>query len=798
MTPSGLRPTRTSRCSEFLAAVLTAALGLLALHIVLLLFTGGYTFRAYGLTIGGGHLFAPTMLLLALALLRRVILERSRSSEPRAARGVAVTLLLGCLIVYLANGKTIWSGDTLPARYLPLSILRQGNFDLDEFSFLYDVKKVPDQWFLQFVRGHVVSDYPVGAALLAVPFYVPTALGSVNPESHIIEEIEKLSAATIVALSVLLLYLTLRRLTTAGDALVIAVVYALGTSSLSESSQALWQHGASQLALAAAFYCFVRGRREARWVALAGFPLAFAVISRPSDGLLALPLGLFVIVHAPRHLWGFVLGGLLPVAFQLWYSATYFGNPFRVQFFFNVATAVQTLPAGTGGWTTAVWTGLTGILLSPGRGLFIYSAVLLLSFLGLGLAWRRGGDLLLRYTSPGVILTILLYAKWENWWGGSSYGPRLLADLGPILALALYPIGPLARTNRALKAAFVVLAAWSIGAHAIGAFADDRSWNWSGNAVVDRLPERLWSWSDNQLINPPKDALRRALIATLRLPTSRTAPALVSASYETTSPRRLVVACGKTVDVSVRATNVGRAAWLAHGKRDWGVVRLGWRWPTVGPSPPIGEGRVPLVAAVLPGQSHEFLASIVPPRERGTYLLEFRLINEPGRWLAEGANDPIHIAVTVETPPRWPERTDAFLNLLEELRVPADDPPRVVISTDRSRHHSGDTLPLVVAGSVGERSWLVDVYLLLRGPGGARWFYDGRQLRQDTGCQWTPLATAIRLERGQRPGARFDVATTDMPPGTYTWHLFVARVGEYRIITTAQADFVLSRPDSRP
>ena len=41
------------------------------------------------------------------------------------------------MICYTANGKTIASGDTLPARVLPFAILQQGSFYLDDFPFLY-------------------------------------------------------------------------------------------------------------------------------------------------------------------------------------------------------------------------------------------------------------------------------------------------------------------------------------------------------------------------------------------------------------------------------------------------------------------------------------------------------------------------------------------------------------------------------------------------------------------------------------------------------------------------------------
>lgn len=777
--------------SGLLYAVLTAITALLALHILLILFTGGYTVKLLGAPITGHRIVAPTILLLGLVIVCRWLKFRGRSSGAFSGH-VAAHLFLASLIVYLANGKTLWSGDTLPARYLPLSVLREGNFDLDEFSFLYDGKTFPSPWFLWFAHGHFVSSYPVGAALFAVPLYLPSALGHITPQSPVVEDLEKLSAATIVALSAVVLYLTLRRLTSLDDALLITAVYALGTSSLSESSQALWQHGASQLALAVALYCLVRGRREAHWAALAGFPLAFAIISRPTDILIALPLGIYVLAHQRRHVWGFLLSGLPPAIFQLWYNATYFGNPARAQFVFTISTTTQDLLAGAGMWTTPIRDGLAGILVSPGRGLFVYSPIFVFSLVGLGLAWRRHGDLLLRYATPGVFLTILVYSKWATWWGGSSYGPRLLADLDPVLALSLYPVGPALRRSRALKAVFIVLVVWSVGAHSIGAFADDRSWNWNGNADVDHYPERLWSWKDNQLVNPLRDALHRVMIAARHLPTSRTAPTLLSASYRTDLPSRLVIDCGKSVPTRVSVTNVGRAAWLVEGAHDTGLVRLGWRWRNG--SPLSDEGRVHLGSAVLPGQSHEFHASIPSPRAPGTYLLEVGLVDEHVAWFSERGIAPIRMVVTVDAAPQLSGRTEAFSTLLESLRVVADHAPRVVVSTDRPRYRQGEVLHLTVTGTADERSWVMDTYLLLRGPDGAVWFHDGRRLIRSERCRWTPLATARHLGAGHRDGVLIDLLTAEIPAGAYTWHLLLTEVDRYRIIAEAQTSFEIGTP----
>ncbi len=411
-------------------------------------------------------------------------------SLARCRRTLLETICLFALVLggYLLNGHAIPSGDTTPNRYLPVSILRHGSFYLDGFPFLYS-PKLP--YYVRHFRGTYVSSYPVTGAVLAVPIYLPAVLRGEAPESPVWEDLEKTSAAAIVALSAVFLYLALVRLTTLRMALLVTGAYAFGTSSLSVSSQALWQHGPSQLGLAAALYFLVKGREAEGWVAVSGFPLAFAIISRPTDLLLAVPLGLYVLLHYPKQVGHLLVFALPPIAFQLWYNVTYQGSAFWTQ-----APILQGEH-----WTGRFWEGLSGLLFSPGRGLFIYSPIFLFSLVTLGMAWRRGGDPLLRAVGVGALLVVFLYCRWWPWWGGHTFGPRLLADLTPLLALALYPLRNDLNRSRWIKAAFVAALLWSVGTHSIGAFWDDIGWN-AHPLDVDRAPRRLWSWTDNQLVNP--------------------------------------------------------------------------------------------------------------------------------------------------------------------------------------------------------------------------------------------------------------------------------------------------------
>src|SRR5262249_32964051 len=230
----------------------------------------------------------------------------------------------------------------------------------------------------------------------------------------------------------------LRLLTDRGAALVLTAVYAFGTSSLSISSQGLWQHGPAQLALATAFYLIVLGERRPFAAALSGFPLAYAVVCRPADILMVLLVFLYVLLRHPRQAGWLFLSALPAATFQLWYNVTYFGNPLHRQF----------SQFDKGAWTTPVATGLGGLLASPARGLFFYSPVLLFGAWGLASAWKRGGDGLLRAVGLGAALATLLTAKWFMWWGGTTYGPRLLADLSPALVLGAVPVIGRVRLNR--------------------------------------------------------------------------------------------------------------------------------------------------------------------------------------------------------------------------------------------------------------------------------------------------------------------------------------------------------------
>jgi len=406
-------------------------------------------------------------------------------------KNIDLILFVTTVLIYLANGRVIGSGDTLPARYLPISIVKHHTFYLDDFPVLYDEtasrkysfgRGTP--YYLLNLNGHYVSKYPPGPAVLALPVYALPVMAGMPSTSKWIPHLEKLSATLITALSVLFLFWALRKLIAEKWALLIAVVYAFGTSSFSISSQALWQHGPSQLFLTLALYFLVRGAEEDRYLPYAVFALASSVVMRPTDALIALPIGLYLL-YKYRHLrLKFVLFSLPPAVFSLSYYYLYLGN--SVTGFYVVSPAA---------WQTPFTEGISGLLFSPSRGLFVYSPILLLSVGGILIACSKGPSFL-KFFSLGALLVVALHSKFSQWWGGYCYGPRYFADLAPFLCFLLYPVCQRMEKQRLLMCAFIALGLLSIGLHALGAFWYDGSWD---SQLNQQNLYRLWEWSDSPI-----------------------------------------------------------------------------------------------------------------------------------------------------------------------------------------------------------------------------------------------------------------------------------------------------------
>jgi hypothetical protein len=382
-----------------------------------------------------------------------------------------ILVFVVCLAVYLPVGRSGGFGDTLPARLAAISLLTEGDFDLDEFGFAYDetaVERFPQMggvpYYLRKKGDSYYSAYTVAPAVLAVPVFAPFVLAGLDPASPRAAFVEKLAASLMVALSAAVLFVVLRRYLSLAWALFLTAIYAFGTSSFTTSSQALWQHGPGQLCLTlAVLWMAPAGRRHP---VLAALVLGGAVAMRNTNALVALPLGLWLLWQHREHWWKI---GLAAAAFPCLLLAYYFAvfgaaGPVSEDFHMGLTSGFRQIP---------IFEGLWGVLLSPMRGLFHHSPVFILALAGFAVAlWRR--DRFFAVVFVGALAIVPLAAKWIVWWGGHCFGPRLLADAMPLWVLALVPALRLERwPGRLLRGTALGLGALSIGIGTMGAVLYD-------------------------------------------------------------------------------------------------------------------------------------------------------------------------------------------------------------------------------------------------------------------------------------------------------------------------------------
>ena len=414
---------------------------------------------------------------------------------------IAVRLSVLAFLVFNANLRSITSLDTYATRVLPISIIREGNLNLDEFPFLHEYPKwlrsaeYREAYWVRQTRGHYMSNYPVMPAILSVPVYVvPVLLGLTEGPSSIgytrteivATLLSKIAASAAVALSVGVIYLTLLRLTSRTGALWVALVYAFATGSWSSSSQGLWSTAWSQPLLALTFYCFVRARQEPRFVIYGGIPLALSAACRPPVIIFAAVFFLYVVTCHRRHALRFLLvpaivGGLL-VAYNLYY-------------FENLVGGYTALGIGTELGAPRL-KALLGLLISPSRGMLSYSPILLFACAGMGAVMRPPRDSVMVTISVATVLTLIFYSSWIWWFGASSYGYRFLVDLLPGLCLFLGIGWSWVAAQRWRIGLFLVTAVFSVFIQVIGAFFFPCGWYDFSAGQAPEHQEHFWDWKD--------------------------------------------------------------------------------------------------------------------------------------------------------------------------------------------------------------------------------------------------------------------------------------------------------------
>ncbi len=428
-------------------------------------------------------------------------------------RLLVMVLFVGVLLAQVSS-RNITSTDSIWSIHTALSIIREGNTDLDEYQALIAATRDHD-YAVEKIDGHLYSLYPIGASLIAVPFVwvidrLSTVVAPVTFADYLqhsrSEETELFIASCLVALTAIVIYGLARLFVDQWRALALAVIFAFCTSAWSTASRALWQHGPSMLMLAVALYLILLAKARPALSQLVALPLAFAYVARPTNSLSVLVLTGYVLLYYRRYFARYVLWALLIAAPFIAYNMSIYHAPLSGYYRFYQGFALS----------STFLAALAGLLISPARGLLLYSPVFLFAAWG---GWRNlkraEFHRLDLFLGSIMLLHLVILSIWPMWWGGWSYGPRMLTDLLPYLMYWLIPVmvallgtgqstaqSPRRNAGQvsALRLGFIMLAGFSLVVHARGANVQE-TFDWNRYpANVDTYPERLWDWRDVQFL----------------------------------------------------------------------------------------------------------------------------------------------------------------------------------------------------------------------------------------------------------------------------------------------------------
>lgn len=289
-------------------------------------------------------------------------------------------------------------------------------------------------------NGDATTAAPIGTLILFLPGYVAGRIASTPFSEASQEEVLRLvylaSNAVMTAFTGGLVFLLSRSLNASRrSAVLLALAFGLGTWAWAHSQTDFSEPGTAMLLTAAALAATFWWRKPSlKNAALVGLLIGSTVLTR-SSSMVFIPIFLIAGLTCarqvdgpsrPRQAMTFLIGGAGPALLFAANAYIRFGSPFD-----NGYPPLV--------YATPVYEGVFGLLLSPGKGLFWYAPICIVSLFAL----RRSYLAQRRYTLlvVGALVThLLVYSRFEMWTGENAYGPRYLIPLLPLIVALAAPV----------------------------------------------------------------------------------------------------------------------------------------------------------------------------------------------------------------------------------------------------------------------------------------------------------------------------------------------------------------------
>ena len=569
------------------------------------------------------------------------------------AKSDVLLIFFICAGIYLANGVTISSGDSVPNTLLAFNLLENHTLHLDTFRNSYFVEKGFSYAFAEGNNGHLSSTYPIGPAIVTFPLYLLFYLylkliyyhgefiNLTSPNFEVLRLFfEKIAATVTTAGTVVLFYLSSRLKFNRSVSLISTFIFAFATNTWMTSSQGLWQHGISNLALVSSIFCLLKANRtsqvnQKKWLLLAGVACGLLPGIRPTSTLFSIGIIVYSI-FTYRFQVVFLFFGLVSVIPSFAWNLYYFGNlSGGYSKMFNEPPYLFTF--------NNFINAFLGTLISPSRGVLIFSPIVLFSLPGAYYVFKSRSEKDEKLVGCITICSIFLlisYFFYTVWWAGHSYGPRFTTDIMPVLCyLTNYFL-----TNHLLNQKketltkyyflfFIILLIYSLFTQIIGAFSGVAGFLWNGIPLnADKYQYRLWQFRDSQIERNANSLFHKIIkpSTTKAVYLQGLSGIIKQVTDEKGQPVGSLISVKPGSEKFLKAylKNTGVSTWYGYQSAlKKGEARVRGIFYN-NKNQPVQEVRLYISGLTKEHETANAIGSISFPKEPGTYKLAFDLIAE--------------------------------------------------------------------------------------------------------------------------------------------------------------------------
>jgi len=354
--------------------------------------------------------------------------------ENPGKNNVSANLFVFYLSIYLltASGLNILQTDVSTSRYeITKAVVERFDLAISPGTGLG----------IQGVDGREYTQFGIGSVLVVLPFFIFGKLTGIPPENllSIINQFLGAASAVVVYLFALALGYSKR------SSMYASICYGLGTFAWFYSKDP-GDHALETFTVLSAAYFMYRycGTKKKSYLSISAAFTGLAFITRPTSLLIVPPLMILLFLSGSRRI--ILRESVLPimrdsarfflmmlpfVALFFWYNYLRFGSIFETGYTIMAKQHNMDLFRNV-----PFLTGLSGLLVSPGKGFFYYSPVAVLFFFSVP-SFMKKNPVPASCFIMVILAYLFFYSNYVFWHGVNGWGPRFIIVTTPFMLISV-------------------------------------------------------------------------------------------------------------------------------------------------------------------------------------------------------------------------------------------------------------------------------------------------------------------------------------------------------------------------